>query len=184
MAATTSNRHADFAGLLEPIRDRLYRFAHHLSWDRSEGEDLAQDAVMTAWRKFDAFRPGTNFRAWLFQITANIAANRNRAFARRNQRQISLEQIDFAPDQRSEWADLSLAQGDDAVLENVDDRLAAALRELPPMRRAAFLLRVVEGFRYKEIAATLGIPIGTVMSHLARARKALQQQLAGTALAA
>jgi len=181
---STQERRREFTELLEPLRERLYRFARHLSWDRSGGEDLLQDAVMTAWRKFGDYKRGTNFRAWIFQITANIAANRNRSFARRNKRQVAVETLDYAPDARSRWADLSVLDGQEAVLDNVADWLAAALRELPAVRRAAFLLRVVEGFRYREIAEFLDIPIGTVMSHLARARKALQETLEPEALAA
>ena len=177
MVTATMSKQEQFTELLEPVQDRLYRFAAHQVWSRSDAEDLLQDAVMTAWRKFDDFREGTNFRAWIFQILVHLAANRNRAWSRRQKREVALEQLDFASASTTDWTDVSVVDSPEEVLSQVDDGLARALRTLPPVRRAAFLLRAVEGFRYREIADWLAIPIGTVMSHLSRARRSLREAL-------
>lgn len=181
LSAATQKKHERFEELLKPLQDRLYRFARHLAWDPSEAEDLLQDAVLIAYRKFSHFKLGTNFRAWVFQILAHTAANRNRSLARRRKRQRELGDIDPASPFVAEGAGWLAPRVQDAeldVLEQVDGRLKRALLELPQTRRMAFLLRVVEGFRYREIAEVLNIPLGTVMSHLSRARQSLQTLLA------
>jgi RNA polymerase sigma-70 factor (ECF subfamily) len=181
LSSKTRDRHERFEALLKPLQDRLYRFARHLAWDNSEAEDLLQDAVLIAYRKFDHFKAGTNFRAWVFQIIAHTAANKNRSLARRRKRQRELGDIDPAGPAAVEgggWSAPRVREAEAEVLEQVDDRLRTALLELPQTRRMAFLLRVIEGFRYREIAEALDIPLGTVMSHLSRARTALQMVLA------
>ncbi len=181
LSSATIRKHALFEELLTPLQARLYRVARHLGWDPSEAEDLLQDAVIIAYRKLDHFKPGTNFRAWVFQIVAHTAANKNRSLARRRKRQRELGDIDPAGPRTIEgraWLSPRVQDGQTAVLEQVDERLKSAILELPQTRRMAFLLRVIEGFRYREIAEMLDIPLGTVMSHLSRARASLATMLA------
>jgi RNA polymerase sigma-70 factor (ECF subfamily) len=181
LSSATIQKHELFEELLKPLEDRLYRFARHLAWDPSEAEDLLQDAVIIAYRKLDHFKPGTNFRAWVFQIVAHTAANKNRSLARRRKRQRELGDIDPAGPRTIEgasWLSPRVQDKQTDVLEQVDERLKSAILELPQTRRMAFLLRAIEGFRYREIAEMLDIPLGTVMSHLSRARQTLAKMLA------
>ncbi|MCI0341707.1 MAG: RNA polymerase sigma factor [Planctomycetales bacterium] len=172
------DRRDAFLALLRPLEGALYRFAFHALWDRSEAEDLLQDALLTAFEKFGRFRLGSDFRAWIFRIVANHAYNRNRAGGRRRNREGNPCELELVPAPPRD--DAGPAPGEvESVLDAVGDELRAALLRLPRARRIAFLLRVVEGFRYREIAGFLGIPEGTVISHLARARAALRHDLSG-----
>ncbi len=168
-----------FVALLRPIEPALYRFALHALWDRGQAEDLLQDAALTAYRKFASFRAGSDFRAWIFRIVANLACNRNRRTSRDRRLSAAEVELDELPGRETRDTAGSVPDDPEAVLDRVGDELRAALERLPRVRRIAFLLRVVEGFTYREIAAFLGIGEGTVASHLARARRALYEDLAG-----
>jgi len=134
----------------------LLRVARRLT---SDPEDLVQETMLSAWRGFDQFRAGTNARAWLFRIMMN-------AFHARGRRaRPALVPIDGHD--RAGGADISIAA-----------EVAQALDELAIEHRTVLLLGVVEGFTCQEIAEILGVPIGTVMSRLSRARESLRGRLA------
>ena len=174
------DRQRDFTALLEPERDALWRFALRMSWDRSSAEDSLQEALLIAYRKFDVFTPGTSFRAWTFRILSNVILNANsqlrRSLARREPAQS--EHIDLVAALERQDAYEGVLDDPDGFLERVPDALRRAVKGLPAHERMVFLLRAVEEFSYKEIAATLDIPMGTVMSHLFRARTRLRETLA------
>jgi RNA polymerase sigma-70 factor (ECF subfamily) len=143
----------------------LYGFAFSITGARADAEDLVQETYLRAYRKFDQFAFGTSCKAWLFKIMRNIAIDQIRK------------------------KDPLLATGnetylDDTVCPHVSaDRLPCtidikrAFRQLPSKYRIMVLLKDIEGFTYKEIAEILNFPIGTVMSRLYRARKALKSIL-------
>lgn len=141
----------------------LRRYAHALAGNRADAEDLVQDCVVRAMARERGWR-GENLRAWLFAILTNRHRNLRRG-ARR------------APPTRP----LDEADGVAAPMPEPDplerDRLDAALQALPPERRAVLLLVVLEQLSYAEAAAVLGIPLGTVMSRLSRARRQLAATL-------
>ncbi len=171
-----------FLALLEPIRDSLYRYAKHTAWRDDLGEEIVQEAVMTAWREFDRYQPGTNFRAWVFKILVNTSYRLNKRVARK--REVPLDDaagdLSMVLEREEAWSHLL---ADQAALEQLlDERLVRALRALGEEERHCLLLRLLEDLPYKEIATMLGIPLGTVMSHVHRARIRLREVLAGLAV--
>ncbi len=134
----------------------LLRVARRLT---SDPEDLVQETMLSAWRGFHQFQPGTNVRAWLFRIMMNGFHVRGR--------KIQPLLVPIEGHDRAGGPDLSSAA-----------EVAQALDELALEHRTVLLLGVVEGFTCREIAEILDVPIGTVMSRLSRARDAMRSLLA------
>jgi len=152
-----------FAELALPLFDQLYNFAHWLTQDRSEAEDLVQETYTKALRGFGGFQIGTNFRAWMFRILRNaFLTSRTGLKASSGEEELdSLASVDPSPE--------------DVLIQEVErDIVSQALTELPVASREILLLCEVEEMKYEEIAQVLQIPIGTVMSRLYRARQALR----------
>jgi len=143
---------------------RLRRYARALAGDRAAADDLVQDTLERAWAKLHLYRRGTDLRAWLFTVMHNVYVNQLRA-ARPG---VQLDE---------EMPELSQPARETDALELRD--LDLAIRHLPPEQREVLLLVVLEDMSYDEAAGTLGIPIGTVMSRLARAREKLRTMLSG-----
>ena len=156
-----------------PLFTPLYNLANWLTQDRNEAEDLVQETFARALKGFDSFQPGTNFRAWIYRILRNTFLTSRTGLKAAST--ISLDDQDepqaVAPATTETPESLLLAQSDYEAIQ-------AALRELPVAHREVILLCDVEEMSYREIADALSIPIGTVMSRLARARKAMRQLLA------
>jgi RNA polymerase sigma-70 factor (ECF subfamily) len=154
--------------------DTLYRGALRLTRDPDQAQDLVQDTYARALRYQASFKPGTNLKAWLFAIMRNLFWDRVKA----GRPEVSLDQ-----DSDDDFALYERLQDETAHPEgDVLDRIAAgevvkAVDELPPAYREVVMLVDVEGFAYKEAADILGVPIGTVMSRLHRARRQLQRNL-------
>ena len=153
----------DAASIVELI-PRLRRYARALAGDRVAADDLVQDTLERAWSKFHLYRRGTNLRAWLFTVMHNVYVNQLRAM--RHAAPLNEEMQELARPAR---------ESDALVLRDLD----AALRRLPPDQREVLLLVALEEMSYAEAADSLGIPIGTVMSRLARAREKLRAMLSG-----
>lgn len=160
-----------FEELAMPLFDQLYNFAHWLAQNREEAEDLVQETYAKALKGFSSFRPGTNFRAWMYRILRNNFLTSRTGL--RATKTVPLESEDntvpvpSAPD-----------TPESILIERCDQQLVqTALTELPVNFREILLLCEVEEMSYQEIAETLSIPIGTVMSRLSRARQALRQLL-------
>ncbi len=178
MATGDRPRREEFVRLLEEHRDALYRFAMTILWDKNGAEDAVQDAAIAAYRGFDGFLLGTNFKAWIFRYLVNTVLNLNRKAKRSLEVGLSeAEEAGLASPERAEVYH-ELLRDPAAWLEQVSDPVRRAVLDLTPAQRIVFLLRSVEGFSYKEIAAMVGAPIGTVMSHLSRARGTLRERLA------
>ncbi|MFT7465529.1 MAG: RNA polymerase sigma-70 factor (ECF subfamily) [Pseudohongiellaceae bacterium] len=174
---TNDDRHDEFIALLEPERAALWRYAQRMCWDKAVAEDCLQEAVMIAFRKFSVFTPGTSFRAWVFRILTNTILNANNQLRRSLKRQVLTEDMDLVAVLEREQAYDKVLQDPEGLLAQVSDEVRNAVKSLPATERMVFLLRAVEGFAYKEIAAALKIPMGTVMSHLFRARARLREFL-------
>jgi RNA polymerase sigma factor (sigma-70 family) len=153
----------DSSALLAEL-PRLRRYARVLVGDRAAADDLLQDTLERAWARSRQWRDGGNLRAWLFSIMHNLRIDQLRRGGPNVQ---SLDDEDHALPTRPTQSD---------GLELLD--LEAALARLPEEQRAVLLLVALEGMRYEEIAATLDIPLGTVMSRLARGRERLRALLA------
>lgn len=154
--------------------DALYRGALRLSRDPDKAQDLVQDTFARALRYQHSYQPGTNMKAWLFAIMRNLYWDR---FQKAGRESVSIDDIgEFALyDQMRD----DLGEGPE---EEVLDRIARgevveAIEKLNPLHREVVLLVDVEGFAYKDAATILGVPIGTVMSRLHRARQQLQKDL-------
>ncbi|TCO19701.1 RNA polymerase sigma-70 factor (ECF subfamily) [Kribbella steppae] len=164
---------ARFEAEAVPLLLRFYPAAVRLTRNAADAEDLVQETCLRAYRGFDRFQPGTNLRAWLYRILHNTFINDYRK-AQHQPRTIA---DDWSQNQAVERriADVS---AEDAVIAAIpDDRLREALASLPEIYRRVVLLFDVDGFSYQEIATIVGVPRGTVMSRLHRARKALRERL-------
>jgi len=148
---------------------RLRRYARALAGDRASADDLVQDTLERAWAKLHLYRRGTDLRAWLFTVMHNVHVNRVRA----------ARSTDPLEDEMPELAQRA-SQGDALVVRDLDRSIA----RLPDEQRAVLLLVTLEELSYEEVARTLGIPIGTVMSRLSRAREKMRAMMAGTSAAA
>lgn len=157
-----------FEQVILPHLNSAYNFARWLIHDADEAQDVVQEACLRALEHFPGFR-GESGRAWLITIVRNTCYDR----LRRKQRQ-SAEEFDehvHTPDTNQFDPELLFTRSQNS------DALADALQQLPREFREVLVLRELEGLTYKEISAVLGIPPGTVMSRLARARGRLQEYL-------
>jgi RNA polymerase sigma-70 factor (ECF subfamily) len=156
--------------------DTLYRGALRLTRDPDRAQDLVQDTYVRALRYQHSYQPGTNMRAWLFAIMRNLFWDRFRG-GRPEDLSLDAENGDFALYDRLRDESES-AKPEEQVLDRLAaSEVVAAVEKLPPLHREVVLLVDVEGFSYKDAAEVLGVPIGTVMSRLHRARQQLQKQL-------
>jgi RNA polymerase sigma-70 factor (ECF subfamily) len=143
---------------------RLRRYARALVGERAAADDLVQDTLERAWSKLHLYRHGTDLRAWLFTVMHNVHVNRVRAS----------RPTDPLEDEMPELAQRA-TQGDSLVVRDLERGIAA----LPLAQREVLLLVALEDLSYDQTARALGIPIGTVMSRLARAREKLRLLLHG-----
>jgi RNA polymerase sigma-70 factor (ECF subfamily) len=160
---------ATFEGLLLPHLDAAYNLARWLAGNEHDAEDIVQEAFLRAWKFFGSFRGG-NPRAWLLTIVRN--AGYNLLAQRRGAREQALEAEDL-PEIEDTGANPEALLAEQANIETV----RAAIVQLPLEFREIIVLREMEDYSYKEIADIAGIPVGTVMSRLARGRKMLQRIL-------
>jgi RNA polymerase sigma-70 factor (ECF subfamily) len=149
----------------------LYRTARLLAQESAEAEDLVQEVYLEAWKSFHRFEKGTNCRAWLFKILFH----RLHHFRRRWAKAVKVEPLEKPEDQDNIMAEAPVPQ------EIRDEDVLEALGKVPIEFREVVLLADVQEFSYKEIAETMKLPLGTVMSRLSRGRKLLRQELAHVA---
>lgn len=150
---------------------RLRRFAIALTGDLDQGDDLVQETCMRALSRVDQWQPGTRLDSWMYRIAQNLWLDRRRA------NKVRGEIVDVAA------ADLIAGSDGRDVTESrlTLDAVSTAMGHLPSEQRVLVALVCIEGLSYKEAADVAGIPIGTVMSRLARARRELHAHLEGTA---
>ena len=151
-----------------PLFDSLYNFARWLEQNQNDADDLVQETYLKALRGFASFKPGTNFRAWIFQILKNTFLGSCSKLERRFS--LAMDSEDDLPATSDTPESLLIAVSD-------IDAVRRAIEQLPVIFREVVLLCDVEDASYREIAEILSIPIGTVMSRLARARKMVRQSL-------
>ena len=160
--------------------DSLYSTALRYTHNTQEAEDLVQDTYLRAYRFFDKFEQGTNFKAWIFKILTNTFINRYRKKIRTPQK-VQLEKVEYGLEDKNSDADEDVGEWDDFDKEKYkdlfDDEISSALSQLSDEFRMVVLLADVEGFSYKEIAEIIDRPSGTVMSRLFRGRRMLQRIL-------
>lgn len=161
-----------FRDQVEPEIPVMLRVALSLTGNRADAEDLVQESLVRAFRALDSF-DGRHPRAWLLTIVRNTNVNLHR-----RRRPGLVEDWDLVRGSRPAFGAEVQASPEDIVLDGMlDERLAEAVAELDPRFRAALLLVDVQDLSYAEAAAVLGVPVGTVMSRLSRARDRLRRRL-------
>ena len=164
---------ACFEQAVLPHLDSAYNLARWLIRNDQDAQDLVQEACLRALRSFEGFRGGDS-RAWLLTIVRNSCYT----WLQQN----GLQELTTVFDEEIHTSQEHSRSPEALLLEKADARLVRdALEELPPEFREAIVLRELEGMSYKEIADVASVPVGTVMSRLARARERLQRQLTNSA---
>jgi RNA polymerase sigma-70 factor (ECF subfamily) len=163
-----------FEQLAMPHFERLYNFACWLTHDRQEAEDLVQETYVKALKGFSSFQQGTNFRAWIYKILRNAFLT-----SRTGLKVTATVPLDLEGDEENLP---KVKETPESILLQRSDRelVQQALEQLPVAYREVLLLCEVEEMSYQEISATLSIPMGTVMSRLSRARRALRTSVQTT----
>jgi RNA polymerase sigma-70 factor (ECF subfamily) len=160
-----------FTGIVVRYQRAVYRIAYGLVRNHSDADDLAQETFIRAYQAIGRFRVGEPLLPWLSRITVNLAYS---LFRRRKRRPETA--LDPLVESGRQWS-----AGEDPAEETAkrerERHLGEAFEGLKPEHRAVLVLRVVEGLAYDEIAKSLGVPVGTVMSRLSRARAELKARL-------
>jgi RNA polymerase sigma factor (sigma-70 family) len=168
---------ARFAHVVMPHIDDAYRLARWLTGNSTDAEDVVQDASLRAFRAIRGYAGGSA-RAWLLSIVRNTAYSwlrKNRPTA-----VVTVDDLEAVELTQANPADPDLETPETTLLAQIDaDQLRAAIAALPAPFRETLVLRDIEGLDYREIAQTTEVPIGTVMSRLARARRRLTATLVG-----
>ena len=167
--AAQADARREFEERLAECGPLAYRVARGVLRNTADAEDVAQEALLRAYRSFDRLRDRNRFRGWLIRIAFRIALDRLRSAKRREQRDTLWSQPAHLP---------SPATAEDIAVSNqFQGHLDRALEELPEKLRLALLLSAMEGHTIDEIASMLGVPIGTVKSRIFIARKKLAEKL-------
>ncbi|MEO0531402.1 MAG: RNA polymerase sigma factor [Planctomycetota bacterium] len=170
-----------FATLFAKVYARLWLLAAALIGDRTEAEDLVQEAAIVGLQKFSQFEAGSNFAAWMARIVRFHASNWRSKQSRRRTQSTDPVDIDRAHADADPARDAVVAEsaaGDmSSLADGFDDAVLAALETVAQVPRACLLLKVVHELSYDEIGDLLGIPPGTAMSHVHRSRTKLRKRL-------
>lgn len=153
----------EWEALLRENAPLAFRVARGVLRNDAEAEDVAQEALLRAYRRFGRLRERAKFRSWLVRISFRLALDRLRSIKRRQQRE-------------TEWV-LENFRADSGAGSEFQRHLDAALEELPKKQRLVLLLAAMEGHTLEEVSALLGIPLGTVKSRLFFAKKELAEKL-------
>lgn len=160
---------AGFEAEALPHLNDLFRTASRLLLDQSKASDAVQETFLIAWKSFHRYQPGTNCRAWLFQILFHVIRHERRSWFK------------WLTGKTEDIAGLEV-RAPEPVPETLTDKdILAALDNVPAQFREVLLLVDVEEFSYKEASEMLRVPIGTVMSRLSRGRQLLRGQLGNVA---
>lgn len=171
--------HAAFRRLVERHQRRAFAIAMGLVRDENDARELVQDAFLRVYRNLNSFQGGSSFFTWLYRIVTNLAIDLMRKPGRRD-----AELLDGQPpsEEPTEFPLVSRIDGSDPLdvmrRREIAARIQAALDSLPAYHRGVILMREVEGMSYEEMAATMGVSKGTIMSRLFHARQKLQRVLA------
>ena len=165
----TSTTVEAFEAAALPHMDDLFRTARRVLGNQSEAEDVVQETFLQAWKTFERFELGTNCRAWLYKIMFHVIQHNRRKRFSFNLRSTRDDNVEL---------EAALVYEPPVSQELTDEEVIAAFDRIPTQYREVMVLADVQGFSYKEVAETLSIPAGTVMSRLNRGRKLMRAELA------
>ena len=162
-----------------PLQEILHRHAIRMCRNHSDADDLVQETMMKAYAGFHSFQPGTGLKAWLLRIMTNSYIN---GYRKKRRQPVHYSTEEIADRQLSVAYEHSVSRdlrsAEEQVLDSLpDSNIRAAMQALAPQFREAVFYADVEGLRYKEIAAIMNTPCGTVMSRLQRGRRQLRRLL-------
>jgi RNA polymerase sigma-70 factor (ECF subfamily) len=174
-----ARRQEQFEELIRPLAGMLYAAALRRHGNTAVAEDLVQETYLHAWKNFDGFTLGTNFKAWIFQILIFIDVNERR---KAKHREITVGHFAEETEPQCQGASAAYGRGAEVDWETqypdlVDDEQKKALDRLSGDQRAVLMRVPLGGRSYRECAKELGIPLGTMMSRLFRARNQLRAEL-------
>jgi RNA polymerase sigma-70 factor, ECF subfamily len=177
---TSAVDHRVFEELLSPLLDPAFGLAFSMTRNSADAEDVVQEAAMRAFRAFDTFEQGTNFKAWFYRILTNCCYARHRTSKRRPE----IVDLDDANElylyRQTRTTGLHERSNDPAsiLMDRLSaERVAEAISMLPEEYQSVAMLYFLEDYSYQEIADALDIPVGTVRSRLHRGRRMLQKAL-------
>lgn len=162
-----------FEDLTQPHVDALWRVAHRMTGDRDAADDLTQETCLRAYRAFDTFEHGTNYKAWIFRILTNLCSDHLRRRAR-----APFRVIDADSEPPEMIAPAHEAPDNQLMRKGFRDDLSDALEALSPELRLVMSLSLLKELSYEEIATIAECPVGTVRSRISRGRQSLRIALA------
>jgi RNA polymerase sigma-70 factor (ECF subfamily) len=165
VADTLAGRSEAFGALVGRYDRAVYHLAYRTLRDQEEARDVAQEAFFKAYRSLRTFKPGAKFSTWLFAITYHACCDR---LSRRKR---------FSNEELPERADTAAGPESEAIANDEAQRLRGAIAALPEKYRTVITLYHLQGRQYEEIAQVLGMPMGTVKTHLFRAKEQLRRIL-------
>jgi RNA polymerase sigma-70 factor (ECF subfamily) len=171
-----NKRRKEFEKLTWPLSQHLFQLAYWRLASHPDAEDVVQETYLRAYRSFNTFQPGTNLKAWMTRIMLNVISDH---FKKRLRQPDMLALEDNSPEFDSLQSEAASLQNPEVQLtrDEIDPDLLEALQKLPITLLYPLLLRELEDMTYADIAATLEIPVGTVMSRLFRARRVVRSRL-------
>jgi RNA polymerase sigma-70 factor, ECF subfamily len=167
----------DFERESLPYLGALYRTALRMTGKEAAAEDAVQETYLRAWRFYPQYKDGTNFKAWIFTILHSVVVSAGRREA------MAPLATDWSEGEPPAVEEVQYLSADDleTIGQKVGDTARDALLKMPPDLRIIFLLSSVDELSYKEISESVGVPLGTVMSRLFRARAFLRKELSDSA---
>ncbi|HHY47252.1 MAG TPA: sigma-70 family RNA polymerase sigma factor [Firmicutes bacterium] len=167
----------EFERLVRKHGKAIYNLAYRLTGDREEARDLAQEALVRAYRSFDRFRLGSSFEKWLYRIATNVYIDRLRKLPR-----VKIESLDETLNTNEgqmsrEVPDDSAGPEELVEISELHEAIQKAIQSLPEEYRLAVILCDVQGFSYEEISGILQCSIGTIRSRIHRGRRLLRERL-------